>query len=247
MTEWKDKIDLKDIRGMAPVLYDEPVDPAKTALVIVDMQNSFCRPDRKRSTRVARAMNIDSIPDFREWMEKTIVSVQTLLGIFRREKLRVVHIKLGCWTTDGAELAPHYRRSDVWRKTHSHVDPQRHGDLPELQIIPELKPQHGEIVLQKVTPSAFASTGIDTILRNMGILYVVICGTLTHGCMGSTALDATYHYAVTIAEEASIAPAEPAAHRTWLRLFEQHWGRVKKVKEIVEEITASPSGISSPG
>ena len=231
-----DTIRLSEIQGFAPFLYQEPVAPEKTALVIIDMQNTFCYPDTERSQRVASALEME-IPDSRQWMEDTIGRVSQLLLLFRERQLRIVHIKLGCWTADGSELAPHYRRADVWRRENSGVEPHRHGELPESQIIPELEPEFGEIVLQKVTPSAFASTGIDAILRNMGIQYLVIAGTITHGCLGSTALDATYNYAVTIAEDASIAPSEPATHRAWLRLFEQHWGRVKTVEEIEAEIT----------
>jgi nicotinamidase-related amidase len=62
-------------------------------------------------------------------------------------------------------------------------------------------------------------------------------GTLTHGCLGATALHASdFGYDVTMVSDASIAPASPAAHQTWLRLFEQSWGRVRSTEQLVQEV-----------
>jgi nicotinamidase-related amidase len=213
------ELNLNEIRGLAPSLYTEPVDPQRTALVIVDMQGPQA--------------------SYTEWMDSTIANNQRLLAVFREQKLRIVHVVLGCWTKDGAELAPHYKRNDA-RKRALGLELRRHIDLPENQIFPELAPRRGEIVLQKVTPSAFASTGLDCILRNMGIQYLVMSGKITHGCLGSTALDACYQYgySVTMVSDASIAPTEPTAHKAWLRLFGQHWGRVRSTDGVIQEIRA---------
>jgi nicotinamidase-related amidase len=216
-----DFIDLHEIQGLAPLLYTEPVDPAKTALIVVDMQRQFCKvtpPDRK-------------------WMDATIANIRKLLAVFRKERLRIVHLVLACWTDDGAEMAPHLKRVDAWRRV-SVQTPRRQIYLPDCEIIPGLRPRRGEIVLQKVTPTAFASTGLDCILRNMGIQYVMMTGTITHSCEGSTAMDAAYHYgyAVTVVSDASVAPKQKASHRAWLSLFGAHPGRVRSTEEVIAEI-----------
>jgi nicotinamidase-related amidase len=211
------ELDLKEIRGLAPSLYTEPVDPQRTALVIVDMQGSQA--------------------SYTEWMDSTIANNQRLLAVFREQKLRIVHVVLGCWTEDGAELAPYYKRADEWLRGLA-LAPRRQGYLPELQTIPELAPQQGEIVLQKVTPSAFASTGLDGILRNMDVQYVIMSGNVTHGW------DASYHYgySVTMVSDASMASTE-ASHKAWLRLFAAHPGRVRSTDQVIQEIRARRSSI----
>jgi len=233
-------IDLKDMQGLAPTLYTEPVDPARTALIIVDMQTMFCRGNPERSKIVLKALGLEQPVPQPEWMQKTIANCQRLLSAFRQHRLRIVHVVLGCWTEDAAEMAPHYKRSDVWRRTLG-LEPQRRIDLPGMEIVPELTPQRGEIVLQKVTPSAFGSTGLDCILRNMGIQYLVMCGTITYACLGSTALEASFHYgySVTMVEDASIAAGAVASHKVWLRMFDQQFGRVRTTEGVLNEIATT--------
>jgi nicotinamidase-related amidase len=232
----KDEIDLNEIRGGAPSIYTEPLDPKVATLVIVDMQEAFCRPDPTQAKAVAQAMGTGPTTSYEKWMDATIANSRRLLEACREERLRIVHIVLGCWTEDGVEMSPHKSRIDE-RKRALGLKPRRQIDLPEFQIIPELAPRRGEIVLQKVTASAFTSTGLDCILRNMGVQYLIMSGTITHGCLGLTALDASDHgYKVTMVSDASIAPGALAGHKVWLRLFEQHWGRVRSTEEVIHEI-----------
>ena len=169
-------------------------------------------------------------------MEQTIANNQSLLRVCRQEKVRIVHVVLGCWTEDGAEMSSYKKSIDEQRRSMG-LEARRQIYLPEYEIIPELAPLRGEIVLQKVTASAFTSTGLDCILRNMEIRYLIMSGTLTHGCLGATALHACdCGYDVTMVSDASIAPASPAAHQAWLRLFEQSWGRVRSTEDVIREI-----------
>ena len=61
------------------------------------------------------------------------------------------------------------------------------------QITPELEPRPDETVIRKSRYSAFKGTGLDPILRDMGVTTVIITGVLTHLCCESTARDAFMH------------------------------------------------------
>jgi nicotinamidase-related amidase len=55
------------------------------------------------------------------------------------------------------------------------------------KIWPELAPEKDEIVVYKPSYGAFYDTPLDTILRNLDKDTIIICGTLTNYCCGSTA------------------------------------------------------------
>ena len=232
-------VNLEEIRGLAPYLYTERVDVAAAALILVDMQVAFCRPDEVQRVGIAEAPQAQPPPFDRQWMETTIANDERLLRACRDRDIPVIHVVLGSWTPGGAEMSPHKKRADLRRQSLG-IRPQRQYSLACYQIIPELAPREGEIIMQKVTASAFASTGLESLLHNMGVEHLLIGGTLTHGCLGATALDASVHYGydVTIVGDASVAPRERTAHRVWLRLFEQHLGRVCSTDEILQEIGA---------
>jgi nicotinamidase-related amidase len=63
-------------------------------------------------------------------------------------------------------------------------------DDPGNRIMPEVAPLPSEIVLYKITGSAFNSTPLHLILHNMGRRTLILCGLITNGCVESTARDA---------------------------------------------------------
>ena len=59
-------------------------------------------------------------------------------------------------------------------------------DTEESQIIPQLAPLPGEIVVTKTTDSALTGTNLRLVLSNMGIRNVVVAGIYTDQCVSST-------------------------------------------------------------
>ena len=85
-------------------------------------------------------------------------------------------------------------------------------DTKEAEILPELAPEGDELVISKVTSSAFHSTNIDRLLRNLGIRNLIITGVVTNGCVESTARSAAeYDYGTIVVEDATAAMA-PQLH-----------------------------------
>ncbi|MGQ0568569.1 MAG: cysteine hydrolase family protein [Armatimonadota bacterium] len=103
-------------------------------------------------------------------------------------------------------------------------------------IIPPLAPRSDEIVLNKVTRSAFSSTGIDQILRNLGVEGLVMTGVATNACVGMTASDAADRgYKVVVVEDATAAPS-PILHEAALLNFAYLFGHVKTTDEVLSEM-----------
>ena len=100
----------------------------------------------------------------------------------------------------------------------------------------EYSPAPGEVVLLTSTTSAFASTGLEQILKNMHVVYPIFVGSFTDGCLGLTAADSISRgFLPTVVGDASLGSCR-VSHLSMLRLFDQHWGRVRSAAEIEKEI-----------
>ncbi len=72
----------------------------------------------------------------------------------------------------------------------SRMNPHAIAGTPGAQVIRELKPEAGDLIVDKPRFSAFFKTDLDNSLRELGVDTVVICGVSTEVCVLSTAYDA---------------------------------------------------------
>src|SRR4030088_681332 len=124
---------------------DVRVDPARTALVVVDMQNDFVREGGGLL-----------VPD----AEATIPASRTLLELARTHGMRVVYSQ-----------DTHREGDPEWRIWPEHAREGSWGG----QMVEELAPREDETVLEKVRYDAFYGTRLDHLLRLWGIDTLVIC------------------------------------------------------------------------
>ncbi|MDW8010208.1 MAG: isochorismatase family cysteine hydrolase [Sulfolobales archaeon] len=72
------------------------------------------------------------------------------------------------------------------------------------RVVEELKPLDRDFVLEKRTYSAFFETGLDLLLRGLGVRTVVITGIHTHICVKHTAADAFFRgYNIVVLRDAT--------------------------------------------
>jgi maleamate amidohydrolase len=105
-----------------------------------------------------------------------------------------------------------------------------------LRIVEELEPHGTDFVLEKCSPSAFATTGLDVLLRSRGCDTILLCGETTSGCIRTTAVDAcTRGYAVAVVGDCCFDRFE-ASH--WLSLFdlEQKYSDVVTADQAVQTL-----------
>ena len=227
-TNLSQTVSLKDITGVAPQLYSEPIDPRRAALIIVDMQGLLTTSTHPVKVRTGE-------------LRAALSGCEKLLLAARENAIRVVHILLGSWTMDGSDLSDNKQRANKLYMAQGR-DPvaERAWDPEDIQVMPSLTPIKGEITLRKTSASAFTTTGLCSILHNMQVRYTVFAGQFTEGCLGLTALDASDHgFAATLADGACYG-ASSAGHLVMLRMFDQHWGRVRTVDELALEFKGRP-------
>ncbi len=152
------------------------VDPAKSALIVVDMQNDFVK---EGGTLV--------VPD----AEATVPTIRGLLDSARESGIKVV------FTQD-----THNEGDPEWEIWPEHV---REGSWG-WEIVEELKPLEDEVVIRKVRYDAFYGTHLDHFLRIWDVDTLIICGTVANICVHYTAASAALRwYGVIIPKDATSA------------------------------------------
>jgi nicotinamidase-related amidase len=138
----------------------------------------------------------------------------------------------------------------VYSKTHHYLDRPRSGSsmpnrYPELDIDQssffveghvwhELAPREDEIVIHKPSYGAFYDTPLETILKNLGKDTVIICGTLTNYCCGTTARQAYERgFKVVFGSDVN-STDDPDMQEPELKMLRGGFARVLSSDEIIE-------------
>jgi ureidoacrylate peracid hydrolase len=175
----------KEVRSTTEELWDA----ATTALVLVDVQNDFCHDDGYYG-RIGK--NLTDI-------KLAIPRMERLVSAARAADVLVIWIQQTL-LADAACDSPSWLR----RRTGAGGAPPEwtlDGSWGQ-EIIEPLEVLPGEPRVQKHRSSGFVNTDLDLILRSNDIESLVICGTVTQGCVESTARDATFFdYYVTLATD----------------------------------------------
>jgi nicotinamidase-related amidase len=209
-----------------------PIAPEHIALLVVDMQYHDASPE----FGVGRTMTerAPALADyyFSRLEDVVIPSIRTLLDLFRRLSLPVVHLTFGADLATKADLPRTLReRNDQRIATTGRPSVYSRFD-PESAFVPHVAPTPDELVLNKTTHSGFASTPLALKLRNMEVDTLVIAGVVTSVCVDTTARDAVdLGFRTAIVEDACCA-WDQESHDMTLRSFSRHFGMVATVQQI---------------
>lgn len=162
--------------------YDYTFDPARTAVVMIDMQRDFLEPGG------FGAMLGNDVSKLRP----IVPACARLLALARAHGMRVIHTQ----EAHDAELADCPPSKRARGKLACGIgDPGPLGRVlvagePGAGFVPELQPQPGDIVLRKPGKGAFCATGLDGILHAQGITHLLIGGVTTEVCVQTTMREA---------------------------------------------------------
>lgn len=169
------------------------------ALLVIDMLNDFVRENGALP-----------VPDAKNIIEP----LKRLLDRARSEGWHVIYL------ADTHE--PDDKEFEVWG---AHAVKGTWGN----EVIDELKPQEGEVVIPKRRFSGFFGTDLDLTLREKGVTEVVVTGVLTNICVMYTATDAYQRGYRVIVPRNCVAAVDPDMHRFALRQLKEVVGA-----EIIE-------------
>jgi nicotinamidase-related amidase len=192
-----------------------PVHTDRTALLVIDMQDEFVRPNwspywvpgaTRLAPRLARLVDhcrTRAVPVI------YTVFAETHHRLDRPRALRHMPNVAAGWT-------PPPTAAQVWH---------------------EVAPQPGDLVIQKPSYGAFYDTPLDTILRGLGRDTVVVTGTLTNFCCGMTARQAYERgYHVVVASDLT-ATDDPDQQEPELATLRRGFALVLTADEITARLT----------
>ena len=197
------------------------LDPAKTALLVIDMQNYFMHPDYQGAVPMAREI----VPD-----------VNRLAAALRTAGGHVVWIKNA--TNDTREswsvfhdwlMTPERRDRRYATMDLAH---EGHALWPAL----DAQPADAHIVKKRFSAFIQGSSDIVPYLRGRGIDTVLIAGTATNICCESSARDAMMlNFKVVMVPDA-LAAYSDAEHGATLTTFYSLFGDVQTIDEVVASL-----------
>ena len=225
------KITNRDVEILTTV--EELVDPERTAVIVVDVQNGIMNQvtssDGVHATSKADVANVIAI----------IPRIQRLLATARGIGMPVIYAEFIHQNEFGATLIDgpnHYCVRDV-----TPVPDVAEGTW-EAQTVDELAPQAGDVVIRKSRGSAMYNTRLDNILKSRGIRSLVITGVVTNGCVLFTAADTMHHgyYPVVISD--CVGAYDPEWHNMALRWMETQFPVFHSDEVIAAWNLAAPGG-----
>jgi len=115
------------------------------------------------------------------------------------------------------------------------------------EIVTEIAPQEGDIVVRKQKPSAFFGTPLISMLNEVHADSVLVTGTTTSGCVRASVIDAfSYNLKVSVIEECVFDRGQ-SSHKINLFDMAMKYADVIPLKEAVDYVRGLPDNLFAPG
>ena len=205
MSEWKTAF--RSFYYAQAELPDDPVmPPERTALLVIDIQNTYLEPDADPNEAARWA------PFLARMNECVIPNTVRLIETCRNDGVEVIFARIACLKPGGQDRSLSQKKPGF----NYLLLPK---DCEESQIVSALTATEDEIVLTKTTDSALTGTNLRLILHNMGIHHVLVAGIFTDQCISSTVRSlADESFEVTVVEDCCAAATDGLHHNELLTI-----------------------------
>ena len=206
----------------------------QTALLVIDMQRGFL--DSGAALEVPQGRDL-------------VPNIQRLIDVCRATTIPVVHTQfvyataIPCLRGDpfGPEHLPAGPGTTVGFGRCSGnclVGPDAQQGPNSAEIIADLAPRPGELVIAAHTYDKFYGTPLDLALRSQDIRYLLITGVATDICVNSTVLAAANRdYRVTVVTD-GVATLWPEIQQACFDIWRRKFARLRTTNEVVEELNS---------
>jgi ureidoacrylate peracid hydrolase len=190
------------------------LDPARTAVVVIDVQNDYCEPAGVFAQAGLRV----------EGLAELVGRINVLVAAARAAGSPVVWVRME-WPDDAsvgilAERSPFLRSAGL------------RGGTWGAELVEGLDVEPGDVQVTKPRFSGFYETELEETLRGLGVTTLVTAGVRTDFCVESTVRDAFFRdFDVVVAEDA-VAGYFAELHDNSLRLMQTVFARVAPVDRV---------------
>ena len=199
----------------------DTIDPRRTALLVIDMQNYFVKPGHQSEVPLAREI---------------VPNINRLAAELRRRGGHVVWIRNT--TADTRES---------WSNYHDYLQTPERSErrLKSMEIgadgyeywhLNDIRPEDAQVTKKRYSAFLQGSSDIERHLRDRGIDTVLITGTATNVCCESSARDAMMCNFKTIMVSDGLATQTDEEHNASLSAFYGQFGDVQTVDEVLESL-----------
>lgn len=206
--------------------------PAETALLVVDMQRGFLEPGAALEVPPGRAI---------------VPVVRGLIETCRRRAVPVVFTRfvystaIPCLRGDpfGIEHLPAEPGQPTgWGRPSGNclIGPGEPTGPDSAEIVAELAPLPGELVVDGHTYDKFHGTPLDLALRSRAVRFLVVTGVVTDVCVNATVMSAASRdYRVTVATD-GVATLWPELQEACFAIWRRKFARLRAAAEIAGEL-----------
>ena len=206
---------------------EEPGDivlvPQKTALLVIDIQNTYLEPRKDEQE------DIRWQPFVERMNEIVIPNTARLVKQCRNNDIEVIFARIACLKTDGRDRSLSQKKPGF---NYLLMPKDRHDS----QIVPQLEPNENEITVIKTTDSALTGTNLRLILHNMGIANVVVAGIFTDQCISSTVRSLADESFNVVVVDDCCAAATMGLHNHELEVINMIYCHVVQLDEVLSFI-----------
>ena len=211
------------------------VDFKKSAIVVVDMQNAFA--SKGGMLDIAGVDITDA--------SRVIRAIRSVTDTARETSVAVVYLRMAYkpdLSDSGGPSSPNFHKELAMTLMCSR--PELKGKVLtegtwDAEIVADLAPQQGDLIITKTRYSGFAGTPLDSQLRMRGIQYLFFAGIATNVCVESTLRDAYFHdYWPILLRDAAMPAGPPAAHDATIFNVESFFGWTVTSEELLSHLMA---------
>jgi ureidoacrylate peracid hydrolase len=220
------------------------IDLTRSAMLVIDMQNDF-----GASGGMFDRAGVDISP-----IQRAIGPTRDVMAAARAAGLPITYLKMAHradMSDIGGADSPHGRRHQRLSVGEAVIAPDGRAsrilidDTWNTEILPDLAPQQGDIVVRKHRYSGFFETDLDKRLRMLGARTLIVAGCTTSVCVESTLRDAMFRdYDCLLLEDCTGQPDPPGAthsrHEASLRVIEGMFASISDSGAFIAALDPMP-------